>query len=1014
MKSSLVLISTLILFTALFSSAIAKKANPLNHGIKEPQLLSTYSNNTRLNIHMAPHTHDDIGWMKTIDQYYYGDRRDLDVGGGVQYILDNVVNELSRDSRKKFIYVEMGFFKRWWQEQEEDTQNLVKQLIAKGQFEFINGGYCMNDEAAVYYEDSIDQMTIGHQFLMENFNYIPEIGWHIDPFGHASAQAALFAQMGFKAFFFGRIDYQDKAQRLNNSGMEMIWVPQTSQGNENAIFTAVNYYLYMHPPGFNFDMYSNDKPIGFDPNLEDYDLPQRADQFVAWFRQMSQSYRSSDLFHTLGEDFAFQDGHMDFKNYDRLMKYINSQPQYNVNVFYSTPNTYIDTVNAQNITYPFKYDDFFPYADVPTGYWTGYFTSRTSIKGATRKLGRFTQAVRKLASQALWQNISPFTSNNFPQIDQAFTLLEEAMGNGQHHDAVTGTEKQAVAEDYKLYFAKGENAVKQAFLYPFFQEQAQKDLGLNNLQFNTCELNVSTVYCNVTYNNLLNLKDVLVGIYNPAQARNSTVRIKVPNGRVQAFDQNLTKIDTDVLCTNKTDSTDCDLFFTASFPAYGKSYFWLKNSILSNEVKPQQITYGQEYPINQLQSISPLAGLQKFTIKACKAQQIQDCYSTTFSLAYNYYKAYQNTNPTSAPGFNAYNQNSGAYIFKPSNDTKSNSVLYTTPSSGSIYIGKNLVQIHIESSNVNTDIRIYNDLTLGLEVNTFVNSIPVADKQGKEIILLVNTPSINNNKTFYTDSMGMEMQKRILNYRPTWNASIDEPVSGNYYPIQSTIYIEDSTTHERLAVLPDRAQGGSSINQGSIELLIHRRLLLDDARGVEENLNELDWDGQGMRQKMTHTLLFTKPGYIDTHYRRVQYTNDQPNLVVLASASAKAVEKTLERSPLQDITLDFVKLFSKPISSTKYLFRFHNMDETQTRNVSTSIFQSSSHGTGKVTEMSLTYNQPKADMIKNRFNWNGLKLNDPSFINTDYLNSGTFALRPLEIRTFIVDVSNKQEEILFI
>jgi lysosomal alpha-mannosidase len=34
-----------------------------------------------------------------------------------------------------------------------------------------------------------------------------------DPFGHAATQASLFAQMGFDAFFFGRIDFEDKAAR---------------------------------------------------------------------------------------------------------------------------------------------------------------------------------------------------------------------------------------------------------------------------------------------------------------------------------------------------------------------------------------------------------------------------------------------------------------------------------------------------------------------------------------------------------------------------------------------------------------------------------------------------------------------------------------------------------------------------------------------------------------------------------------------------------------------------------
>ena len=41
-----------------------------------------------------------------------------------------------------------------------------------------------------------------------------------------------------------------------------------------------------------------------------------------------------------------------------------------------------------------------------------------------------------------------------------------------------------------------------------------------------------------------------------------------------------------------------------------------------------------------------------------------------------------------------------------------------------------------------------------------------------------------------------------------------------------------------MAVVNDRSQGGSSFNDGEIEIMIHRRTYSDDRRGVAEALNE--------------------------------------------------------------------------------------------------------------------------------------------------------------------------------
>ena len=81
----------------------------------------------------------------------------------------------------------------------------------------------MHDEAAPTYEDMIDNMAFGHEFLLKEFGVTPTIGWQIDPFGHSATNAKLFKEMGFDAWFFARLDYKDKENRLRNKEMEFLW-----------------------------------------------------------------------------------------------------------------------------------------------------------------------------------------------------------------------------------------------------------------------------------------------------------------------------------------------------------------------------------------------------------------------------------------------------------------------------------------------------------------------------------------------------------------------------------------------------------------------------------------------------------------------------------------------------------------------------------------------------------------------------------------------------------------------
>ena len=85
--------------------------------------------------------------------------------------------------------------------------------------------------------------------------------------------------------------------------------------------------------------------------------------------------------------------------------------------------------------------------------------------------------------------------------------------------------------------------------------------------------------------------------------------------------------------------------------------------------------------------------------------------------------------------------------------------------------------------------RLYEGQTM-IEIEWIVGPIPINDQLGKEIILRYDT-NIQSNSLFYTDANGREVLQRKRDYRPSWNYTVYENVSGNYYPVVSRIWIND-------------------------------------------------------------------------------------------------------------------------------------------------------------------------------------------------------------------------------
>lgn len=200
---------------------------------------------------------------------------------------------------------------------------------------------------------------------------------------------------------------------------------------------------------------------------------------------------------------------------------------------------------------------------------------------------------------------------------------------------------------------------------------------------------------------------------------------------------------------------------------------------------------------------------------------------------------------------NTTQRSSGAYIFRPKTD-KPYEIRYKN--AGHLQ-GPVVTEVRANSEqNAFSVVRIYNGLGF-IEHDFVVGPINVDDNDGKEYVVRYET-NVNNKNVFYTDSNGRQMLKRILNRRYDYNVTLEEPIAGNYYPITNEISIEDE--NNKVSVLTDRSVGGTSLNNGDLEVMVHRRLLHDDAFGVGEALNETV-NGIGLVVRGSHRILNINP-----------------------------------------------------------------------------------------------------------------------------------------------------------
>ncbi|XP_062075762.1 alpha-mannosidase At3g26720-like [Humulus lupulus] len=270
----------------------------------------------------------------------------------------------------------------------------------------------------------------------------------------------------------------------------------------------------------------------------DYNVQERVNDVVAAALAQANVTRTNHIMWMMGIDFRYPYAISWFRQMDKFIHYVNQDGR--VNALYSTPSLYTDAKHATDEKWPLKTDDFFPYADHPNAYWTGYFTSRPGLKGYVRALSGYYLTARQLEFFKGRVDSGPNTE-----------VLADALAIAQHHDAVSGTERHHVAVDYALRLSLGYKEAEKVVTFSLAYLTQPDSMYINSVlcfgfSWQCPVLNIS--YFPPSKAVLSDGKSLVVVIYNSlGWKREEVIRIPVSIDRISVQDSSGKKVEARLL-----------------------------------------------------------------------------------------------------------------------------------------------------------------------------------------------------------------------------------------------------------------------------------------------------------------------------------------------------------------------------------------------------------------------------------------------------------------------------------
>lgn len=785
---------------------------------------------------------------------------------------------------------------------------------------------------------------LGHQWVKNKLGVKPKSGWSIDPFGHGATVPYLLSASGFQmGTVIQRVHYAWKQWLAEHEAGDFHWRQAwDSRGKHD--------FLVHNQP---FDIYSIKHSCGPHPQVclnfdfrkiageyTEYSLravaidvenvKQKAELLLEQYGRTGSLFPHNVVLMPVGDDFRYDhdvEWLQQYTNYKRLFDYINERKHiYNAEIVFGTPKDYFWEIGNRMRDFKKLRGDFFVYSDIFSegrpAYWSGYFTTRPYWKILDRELEAELRSAEILYTLSL-NKIRKMGSNGTLKIlERDFEKLQVARQNlalFQHHDAITGTSKAFVMHDYalKMFEAMQECISVQGYaLQTILTRPEAFDHFPASTRFILPDADRDR-YETLAYKVPLSIKidrPRRVIVFNSlSQVRHDVLRIRVKTPDVRVFDSdsnplpcqvnpvwNFTEPKPPQEAQQELKMTEnvYELIFPVRLPPLTISTFRLesysgkearatvfcKNCAKSNLFEVKNIQQGDIQLENQKLKllIDGRTGFMK-SIMNKPTGQITQC----------------------AIEFSAYSSaqfHSGAYLFMPdpnARDIERDVLEEYSNQRMVITSGTVSSTLTVAYGNLLThSLHIYHGggaLSSGIYIENVVDfESPPKNRETELFMRFVSDINNGDPPEFYTDLNGFQTQKRVKVERIG--------IEGNYFPATTHTYIQDD--EKRLTLLVNHALGAAAWQPGWLEVMLDRRTLYDDSRGMGEGVV----DNKRTLSKFWLLLEdatkedgYSKPSLLSNYLSLgLMYP---PNIFVLESSNDDATSKSTENNLYDSISL---------------------------------------------------------------------------------------------------------------